>query len=187
MGLPLIRFDYLHDAPPDAIDALRSARLPRRFHDVAAAMIAVLVLCAVASAIERSRVGAAQRTLAAAQDRFERSRAGLERLRVQSRELDALLAEDRALREVRLSGPSIAHRLATIGNLVPASVTLDAMQATPDGYTMKGHAATLATFGALLAQLDGSAAPAHPATLRVTKDAGPLGALSFDIEAEPTP
>jgi hypothetical protein len=177
----MIRFDYLHDAPPGFIDALRAFRLPRKYHDVAAALCAVGVMCVVAESIERGRVSTAVHALSAAQARFDRSRAALQRLRVQSRELDALLNEDRALRNARLSGPLTAQRLAAIGNVFPQNATLDAMQATPDGYDVKGRAESLQTFGTLLARLDGASGLSRPALLRVTKDAGLLGALAFEI------
>ncbi|MBV8153036.1 MAG: PilN domain-containing protein [Candidatus Eremiobacteraeota bacterium] len=183
----MMRFDFLHDAPPGAIDAVRSMRLPRRFHDVAAALVAMVVLCVVAAGIERTRIAGAQGALSAAHDRFERSREALQRLQVQSRDLETLLAEDRALRDVRLSGPKTAERLAEIGNLFPADVTLDAMEANANDYDLKGSAQTLARFGTLLSRLDGSPAMPRPASVRISKDAGVLGALSFEVATERQP
>ena len=183
----MIRFDYLHDPPSKLLGAVRAARLPRRFHNVAAASAAVALLWAGAAAIERGRVHDAERARSDAQQRFERSRTELERFRVQWREIDGLIAQDRRLRDIRLSGTRVAQRLAVIGNAFADGVTVDSVRGTAEGYAVKGKAETIDAAGRVLSRLvDGAALP-HPGIVRLTKDSGVLAGFSFEFGAGAAP
>lgn len=179
----MIRFDYLHDPPSRFWGTVRSARLPRRFHNAVAAFAAVAVLTGGAAAIERGRVQEAQRVRALAQDRFERSRADLERFRLQWREIDALIAEDRRLREIRLSGPRIAARVAAIGDNVSAGVSIDSVRASGEEYEVKGKAPTIDEVSGVLGRIVANAALPYPGVVRLSKDSGVLAGFSFEFRA----
>lgn len=179
----MIRFDYLHDPPSRLWGAIRVARLPRRFHNVAAALATVAVLISGAAAIERGRVQEARRVRAEAQNRFERSRADLERFRLQWREIDGLIAEDRRLREIRLSGNRVAGRLAAIGDLFSKGVSVDSLRATGEDYAVKGKAPTIDAVSEVLSRLVGSGVLPHPGIIRIAKDSGVLAGFTFEFHA----
>lgn len=177
----MIRFDYLHDPPSPLWSAIRSARLPRRFHNVAAALAAVAVLVAGAATIERTRVEHARRVRADAQARFERSRADLDRLALQWHEVDDLIAEDRRLREIRLSGSRVAGRLAAVGNVFSNGVSVDSLRTTGAQYEVKGKAPSIDAIGGVLRAIVENAALPHPGIVRIAKDSGALAGFTFEF------
>lgn len=183
----MIRFDYLHDPPSKLWGTIRTARLPRRFHSVAMALAAVVLFVGGAAGIERGRVREAQGVRAEAQHRFERSRAELERFRLQWRQIDDLIAEDHRLREIRLSGSRVAERLAAIGNEFPDGVTVDSVGAAGDGYAVKGKAPTIDAVSGVLSRIVGSIALPHPGIVRIAKDSGVLAGFTFEFHAGDAP
>jgi hypothetical protein len=187
MGNAVIRFDYLHDPPSPLWGAIRTARLPRRFHNVAAALAAVAVLVIGAAAIERGRIQEAQRVRAQAQDRFERSRADLERLRLQWQQIDDLIVEDRRLREIRLSGSRVAKRLAAVGDVFSNGVSVDSLRTTGEAYAVKGKAPSIDAVSDVLNAIVGNAALPHPGIVRIAKDSGTLAGFTFEFGAGETP
>jgi hypothetical protein len=166
---------------------VRTARLPRRFHNVAAALVSVALLVTGAAAIERGRVAEARRIRTAAQMRFERSRADLERFRLQWREIDGLIAQERRLREIRLSGSRVAQRLAAIGDLFPAGVSVDSLSTTGADYAVKGKAPTIVAVSGVLGRIVANAALPHPGVVRIAKDSGVLAGFSFEFHAGDAP
>jgi hypothetical protein len=183
MGNTVIRFDYLHDPPSRLWGTIRTARLPRRLHNLTVAFAAVAVLLGGAAAIERGRVREAQRVRAEAQDRFERSRADLERFRLQWRQIDDLIAEDRRLREIRLSGSRVAERLAAIGDRFPNGVSIDSLRAAGEEYAVKGKAPTIDAVSGVLSRIVASSALPHPGIVRIAKDSGVLAGFTFEFSA----
>lgn len=177
----MIRFDYLHDPPSPLWSAIRAARLPRRFHNVVAAFAAVAVLVGGAGAIERGRLEDAQRVRAEAQARFERSRAELERFRLQWHQIDDLIAEDRRLREIRLSGSRVAGRLAAVGDVFSNGVSIDSLRTTGDEYAVKGKAPNIDAISGVLSSIVANAALPHPGIVRIAKDSGALAGFTFEF------
>ncbi|HKE36288.1 MAG TPA: hypothetical protein VKB39_02595 [Candidatus Baltobacteraceae bacterium] len=183
----MIRFDFLHDPPPRLWGAIRAARLPRRFHNVTAAVVSAVLLVAGAAAIEHGRVNEARRVRSEAQTRFESSRAELERFRLQWREIDGLIAQDRRLREIRLSGSRVAERLAVIGDLFPGGVSVDSLTTNGADYGVKGKAPTIVAVSGILGRIVANAALPHPGIVRIAKDSGVLAGFSFDFRAGDAP
>jgi len=183
MGNAVIRFDYLHDPPSRLWGTIRTMRLPRRFYNVTVAFAATAVLVSGAAAIERGRVLEAQRVRAEAQDRFESSREDLARFRVQWRQIDGLIAEDRRLREIRLSGSLTAARLAAIGDLFPSAVTIDSLRTAGQEYAVKGKAPTIDAVSGVLNRIVSRAALPHPGIVRIAKDSGVLAGFTFEFGA----
>ncbi len=183
----MIRFDYLHDPPSPLWGTIRTARLPRRFHNVAAALAAVAVLAGGAAAIERGRIAEAQHVRGEAQIRFERSRAELERLRLQWRQIDQLIAEDRRLREIRLSGSRIAARLAAVGDEFANGVNIDSLRASGEEYSVKGRAPSIEAVSGVLSSIVANDALPHPGIVRLAKDSGALAGFTFEFGAGETP
>lgn len=183
----MIRFDYLHDPPSPLWNALRTARLPRRFHNVASAFAAVAVLVGGAAAIERGRVEEGQRVRSQARNRFERSRADLERLRLQWHQVDDLIAEDRRLREIRLSGSRVAGRLAAVGDVFSARESIDSISTTGDEYAVKGKAPNMDAVSEVLSSIVTNDALPHPEIVRITKDSGAIAGFAFEFGAGKAP
>ncbi len=183
----MIRFDYLHEPPSPLWRAIRTARLPRRFHNLAAGMAAVVVLAGGAAAIERSRIAEAQRVRSEAQARFERSSADLERFRLQWRQIDQLIAEDRRLREIRLSGSRIAGRLAAVGNEFADGVSINSLRAAGEEYSVKGKAPSIEAVSGVLSSILANAALPHPGIVRLAKNSGALEGFSFEFGAGEAP
>lgn len=183
----MIRFDYLHDPPSRLWGTIRTARLPRRFHNVTAAVVSAVLLVAGAAAIEHDRVNEARRVRSEAQARFARSRADLERFRLQWREIDGLIAEERHLREIRLSGSRVAERLAAIGDVFPNGVNVDSLSTNGADYAVKGKAPTIVAVSGILGRIVGNAALPHPGIVRIAKDSGLLAGFSFEFHAGDAP
>jgi hypothetical protein len=187
MGSAVIRFDYLHDPPSPLWGAFRTARLPRRFHNVSAALAAVAVLVGGAAAIERGRVEEAQHIRDQAQNRFERSRADLDRFRLQWHQINDLIAEDRRLREIRLSGSRIAKRLAEVGDEFSHGVSIDSLRTTGEEYAVKGKAPSINAVSDVLSSIVGNATLSHPGIVRIEKDSGTLAGFTFEFGAGEAP
>jgi hypothetical protein len=179
----VIRFDYLQDPPSHFRRAIRAARIPRRFHNAAAAVVGIVFLCSAAAAIEHNRVRAAENARGEAQARFERSRVALQHFRLQWREIDELVAQDRRLQEIRLSGTLVSGRVADLGNLFFAGVSVDSIRAAGAGFIIRGKAPTIEATGRLLNLILADSSLPRPNVVRVAKDSGIVSGFSFDISA----
>ncbi len=180
-------FDFLHDGMPDAVDALRTARVPARFRALAAAALALAVATAGAWALESVRIAGAVDARDRAQERYERSRQGVAALAMQTRALDQLWARDRALRRIRSSGPLLAQRVATLGNLAPYGVWLSSVQAAETGYAIEGVAAKLPAFERFVENLLADRRAGAPSTIAVRRDERSSGPMHFDLGAGTAP
>ena len=178
-------FDFLHDTLPEGVEWLRNARLPRSLRAVATAAVALLGTALLGSWLESSRLSEAVAVDARAQARFEASSAAVAALKVQARDLDKLLKQDRRLRAIRLSGPLLAERLATLGNLAPRHVWLTSMEAGESGYRIAGGAADLGALTRLLANLSADRRTDAQRIVRITRAGTQDRALSFDVETLP--
>ncbi|HVA34431.1 MAG TPA: hypothetical protein VNG31_09800, partial [Candidatus Baltobacteraceae bacterium] len=164
------RFDYLHDALPEVVEAVRSMRLPRRYYGVVTALMALCTILVGGTAIERVQVDAALAEQHRAQIEFDRSRSVLQSMQLHWNELDALIARDRRLRDIRLSGPRIASRLARMGNALPERAWLTSMTTLADSYALQGRATDLHVFGSLVGDLLRDPAILRPHLVRVSRD-----------------
>lgn len=101
--------------------------------------------------------------------------------------MDALIAEDRRLRDIRLSGSVVAGRLAMLGNLLPGTASVDSVRATADGFSIKGKALTIDAVGSALSRIIAENALPHPGAVRIAKDAGFFAGFSFEVGAGVVP
>lgn len=176
-------FDFLHDSAPEFIDAIRGARVPRRLRAVASAFVTLAVTVLIAVVLEAWRLHVAAIALERAETRFEASRAAIADLDMQTQQLEALLAQDRILRRIRLSGPALGERLATLGNLFPRHVWVTSMSADEGGYDLKGQARDLATLELLLANLVADHRAGAPRSINLSRNAPERGWLAFELGA----
>ncbi len=179
----MIRFDFLHDPTPAFVDSLRRVRLPRRLYPAALAGAAVVAALAAADGAEVFREHAAQALEQRAETRFERSRIALTHARLHWQHLDQLIALDRRLREIRISGSIAARRIARVGNAFPqrAWVTSMAAGAMP-AYDVKGFADGLTSVEDLLANLARDRAAGRPRALQVSQSGGESANFGFQFQ-----
>ena len=183
-----MRFDFMHDARPEIVEALLHPRVPARFHALCAA-VAILAAAALSAAgIEQWRAASALGIEARAQQRFEASKIELDRVAQQTSELETLVARDRALRRIRVSGSVIAAKLARLGNLIPRHAWVTSMSAQSDGYALRGRANDFGSLATLLARLIDDRTDGRPATIAIDR-AQPQrsSTLTFDIRLDERP
>ncbi|MEO6835924.1 MAG: PilN domain-containing protein [Candidatus Tumulicola sp.] len=184
----MIRFDYLHDPLPKVVDALRSLRVPRHLHAVAAACATCVCAVAAASGIEVLHEHAAQVLERRAESRFEQSRAALSGARLEWRQLDGLIAQDRRLRDIRLSGSAVATRIAKTGNAFPRGAWLTSMTTAPASYALDGYANDLLALETVLSNLLKDPAVGQPQNIRMSRDErGRAGLVAFEIRRDAAP
>lgn len=175
----MISFDYLRDAPPEWIERIRSARLPRHLHGSARALIAVAVVIATMLGIETWRLNAELAMEHAARVRFDRTKASLSARQLAWQQLDALIAQDRRLSDIRRSGSVIAARLARTGNLLPTETWLASMTAA-HGVSLDGSATNLAAVSNVLERMIGNGE--SPELRRLVSGGKDAGSLDFAID-----
>jgi hypothetical protein len=184
----MIRFDYLHDPLPKPVDTLRSIRLPQHLYVVTAAGASVVCALAIAWGVATVRVHAAQTLERTAQARFERSRTALSALRLQWQHLDELVAQDRRLRELRVSGSLAAARVAHVGNAFPRGSWLTSMTASSSEYALKGYSGDLSTLEVIVTNLVNDPTVGRPKGIRLSRDdRGRAGLLGFEVRLDPAP
>lgn len=178
----MIRFNYLRDGQPEFVARVLAYRLPRRWHNLVAAAATLAVACACAAGIEHLRLAAALETESNAELRYSEARATIGAMGVRLKEMESILAVDRALRRMRLSGPQLAARLARLGNAVSKRAWVESMTASSSTYAVKGHAADLSTFAITLARLV-SSGEGMPDAMRVEEEGrGKPSALTFEVD-----
>jgi Tfp pilus assembly protein PilN len=179
-----MRFNYLKDAPPAPVEHLRGLRIPREFRTpVAAIATAAIVVCAW-SFLEHHWITEAAREEALATVRLEESREAFAATKLVRSDVDQLLALDGRLRRIRLSGSVLSHRLADIGNHVPAQAWLTSIARSSDGVELHGQAEGLNVLSDTIADLMSSKAAGAPTLVRAVRDDRSSSVLSFTIHAE---
>ena len=180
------RFDYLHDAPPPFIESLRTARLPRRLHAVCGVIIMLLCVMSLAYLVNAVRIAQALRIEHVTQARFDRSRVALAGVRLAWQELDALIAEDRRLHEIRLSSSIVADRLARTGNLLTPHIWLTSLSSEENGHLLKGSAENLAAVEKALDRMLDNPALGAPHLVRVFnhEERGASSLVGFELRVD---
>jgi hypothetical protein len=185
----LNRFDYLHDPPPLFIERLQTTHLPRRLYTVAGVIVMLLCVIAIGYTVETVRIAQATVIEQRAQIRFDRSRVALASVQLAWSHLDALIAQDRRLHEIRLSSSAVAARLARTGNLFTPHIWLTSLTSEENGHLLKGSAEDLPAVDAALGRLLHEARLGEPHLLRVfhdgAQDRAPL--LSFELRLDDAP
>jgi len=184
----LVRFDFLHDPPPDFVARFLEMRLAKHLYAPAMVIGTLVLLFAPIWGLETLRLRWARSTEMAARERFDASRAALSALRLQWQQLDELTARDRRLREIRLSGSAIAEALARVGNALPNRTWATSLSADSSGFSFKGRAADLKSASEAFADLIRDRLPRTDPSFRFSRDANDAtGALAFEIRSETSP
>jgi Tfp pilus assembly protein PilN len=189
LELFVTRFDYLHDAPPDIVDRIRTYRLPRRLRSAAITLGVLACVLLTMTAVERARIGAAIALERQASGHVEAQRAALARAQLQWRDVDRLIAADRQLRRIRLSGSVISARLAAIANELPRRVWLSSIAPAASGWSIQGDALDVPALDTALANLIATPSLGNPRLVRMTSQARLAAApvVSFEVRVGTVP
>jgi Tfp pilus assembly protein PilN len=179
-----MRFDFLRDGLPDAIEGALAFRLPRRLRTAAVAMVALICVLAACAAFERARTNAATAIESRERSRLDVAKDRLAAANLELNEVAALLETDRRLRALRASGTLATIRLARIGNVVPRGVWLSSVQPSSAGLDVEGEAVNLAAVDRVLSNLLDGDRSDRTQLLRMTRVARAHGPalVSFTLQ-----
>jgi hypothetical protein len=179
-----MRFDYLHDAPPDFVDRLRSFRFPPALRWPLAVLSTIVFTSLGAYGIFSLAIASARATEAQALARYESSKAAVARARLERAHIAELLVLDARLREIRDSGSTVSTRLADIANHVPPHAWLTSLSRTASGISLSGKSTGLPALSATIASLLTSKTVTAPTLVRAGKDERDHsnGVLSFEVQ-----
>lgn len=181
----MIRFDFLHDARSEVVDRVLALRVPRRFYPQLAVTALLLTTMIAGAGVQRWRLQRALATEIRLQQRVETTHDALTQQRLQARSVASLLAMDRRLRDIRLSGSLVAARLARLGNAFSDRAWATSLSAGVQGYAVKARARDLPAVSAVLARIVGDARIGRgDAVFRMTRDESAGDVLEFDFDAE---
>ncbi len=184
-----MRFDFLRDGLPDAVEGVLAFRLPRRLRTAAVALVTLLCVLAACAAFESVRTNAATAIESREQSRLDLAKDRLAAANLELRDVTALLETDRRLRAMRASGTLAAMRLARIGNVVPRGVWLTSVQPSATGFDVDGEAVNLAALNRVLSNLIDGDATRRTHLLRMTRVARERAAslVSFTLQLQDVP
>jgi hypothetical protein len=165
------RFDYLHDPLPSFVERLRAVRVPGRLYAPLVIGGAVAAIVGAADGIESLRQRAALALEARAQVRLQATQTALRRMRLEWQQVDELVARDRRLRAIRLSGSTAATAIAAMGNAFPRGAWLTSAAMKPSsGFELKGRAENIVSLEAAVRELS------------KIRSGSPLGGVRFSRE-----
>jgi Tfp pilus assembly protein PilN len=181
-----MRFDYAHDAVPEAIERLRPSRVPRELQTPLAALLTVTFVVLAAWPIEFVHVRSTETEVHSAEEHVRRTRAELARYKLARVRVEALFGLDAQLRSIRTSGATISVHLADIANHVPPKAWLTSVSHTRTGTSVAGNAEDLSALSETVADLMSSATMPAPALVRAGKTNGAFSkaTLSFEMRSQ---
>ena len=178
-------FNFLRDPLHPALEKTLQLRLPPSWYStvVAAALVALTIIASLA--VEIYRLQNAEASLHRAEVRFESSRESLSRERLQWNRVDRLVAEDRRLRALRLSGPIAASRIAAAGDALPDDAWVRTMSVDSGGMDVKGEADGLAALQSALENVRADRRIGEAERVRFSGDRHVPGRVEFEWHLEP--
>ena len=182
----MTRFNYLGDSIPSLLDRLRAVRIPQRLHVPLCALVTVLAVVTAWWGIERHTLDRALAQQRAARVRLAESRTALASAKVERYDFEQMLALDRRLREIRLSGSALVQRLADVANRVPASVWLTSLSQDANALDAIGRAESMARLGDTIGAFGSSAFVRNPVLVRAAKEerSGSAPLVAFEVRAD---
>ena len=181
----MIRFNYLRNATPQF--GITLGNVPQALHLPLASIATALLIVACAWGIEGIRVHDARSAERAADARVERSRRELQHLALVQTDVQSMVDLDRQISVIRLSGYTVAGRIADIGNRLPPQAWLSSISRTKDGIVLAGHAFGLRAISDSMTRLMTSGAVSTPALVHAARE-NPVGGgtdqLSFELHVD---
>jgi len=161
-------FNYLGE--PALVDRLHAIRVPAALRAPLLALVSVAFIVLAWWGIELRNLSAAVNEERVASTRLEASRIDLARTKVLRIDLQAMLALDRQLRAIRLSGSQLGVRLADIANRIPQRAWLTSIAPVQGGMDINGRAEGMAALGDTIAALVSSTTVTNPTLIRASSD-----------------
>jgi len=161
-----MRFNYLRDSAPEALEYLRLGRIPEALRTPLAALITAVLVVGAWCAIEQMLLSQARNELRAQTFRLATSKVTLAEVRLRKTRVEELLAVDSRLRDIRRSGATLAHRLADIANHVPSRAWLTSITRVKEGLEIDGQADGLDGLGQTVVDLMSSSVAKSPDLVR---------------------
>jgi len=171
-----MRFDYLHDPEIGTIAKLRRiASAPEmRVPSLVLLLVVVVELSIGGMLVYRCSLGRAQQLAAERMERVTASR--LQRLKIDTSQVERLLALDARIHRIRGSGAVEAARVLDIANHLPASVWLRSIADSDKGEVLVGRAEGLTSIGDAVRDMMSASTVASPQLAE---------ARSLDVKAMP--
>lgn len=130
----VVRFNYLRDSAPDAFEYLRPSRIPEPLRTPLAALATIVVIVGAWWVIEQMLLGQARDELQLQTLRLNASKVELSELKLRKTRVEALLAIDTRLREIRRSGRRFQAALPTLPITYRRAPGLQALYTSTPGF-----------------------------------------------------
>ena len=185
----MTRFNYLGQSLPGVVDRVRGTVIPEHLRTPLCALVTSILAVGVWCAIEGTLQRHADVEVRVAQQRLTTTRETLAKLRIEKKNVDTVLALDRQLRDIRLSGSILSSQLVDIANRMPAHAWLVSLDRGPKSLDIAGIAPDLQTLSGTVSGLNGSRAFPNPTLVRATKDerGNAPAFISFEVRAGAEP
>lgn len=181
----MTRFNYLGESIPTLLDRARSIRIPERTRTplsiLGTSVLVVLGWCCLAHYwLATAMVEERQ-----AQLRLTQSRAALAQAQVERASTDRLVALDRELRAIRLSGTKLGLRLADLANHVPEHSWLTSLSEQDGIVTIDGRSEGMLALSGTLARILAASSVSDPTLFRAARESRPglPELISFEVRA----
>jgi Tfp pilus assembly protein PilN len=145
-----VRFDYLHSARAVMLQRMLEIRVPERFHGALFAVGAAVAVIAGAWCIEAYRLREALKVQAVYEQRYDEMQARLKQANVYYDRVRAIVALDRHVRQIAVSGDTDARTLAEIANRLPQHAWLTGISHDGSGMALQGHAKDLSVLSGVM-------------------------------------
>lgn len=178
------RFNFLVDAPPEFIDRARSIRVPSELRTPLSALLTAVFVVAAWWGLENYWLRNAKHEETLAEVRLTESQADLAATKLVRTNVEEMLALDRRLRDIRLSGSNLASRLSDIGNHVPEHAWLTSISNLPNGLEIAGKADGLSALSVTVTDLMASRTAGAPTLVRAAKDDRGKNLIAFTVQVE---
>ena len=150
----MIGFDYLHDATPEVIARLTRFRLPQRYVPTAVAFACILTTAVGATILQDVRLAQAASAQTQEYSALLDSRQALARAKLETRDVNGLLALDATVAAVRGSGFRRAWLIAKLGAQIPRGAWLESIAPDSGRVTLSGRALNFQVVAETLGRLD---------------------------------
>ncbi len=178
-----MNFDYLHESVPEPLDRLRHVKIAAELQTPVRVFIAALVFVVFAGGIERYRLTDARSVETQAASRAEASRAALAQTNLARVKVDRLLALDRRLRGVRISGSIVAEHFIDVADHLPRGVWLTSLARREKSVEIVGKAEGVNAIAGVVAGLMAGRTVHAPALISAGRD-DRSQVMSFEMRAE---
>lgn len=148
-----MRFNYLRDAPPDAIDRLRVISNTPQARPMLSFLATSVLVTACAWGLQAAHLHEADAQLERARQLLDENTSAIVRVNAKILALRRLTDIDSRLREIRMSGAVTAVRVTRIADELPDRMWLTELASTTEGEDIEGRVVGLDQLGFLLARI----------------------------------